>query len=78
MQKEARIMPREDEPNVNLVFDERRFHMFTDDMRSGERGGSYDELLSPLKPHSHGHCSAHLCNPRLRQKELSVGLRLEQ
>lgn len=53
--------------------DERRFHMFTDDVRSGERGRSYDELLGPLKPHSHGHCSAHLCNPRLRQKELSVG-----
>lgn len=42
--------------------------MFTDDMRSGERGRSYGELLGPLKPHSHGHCSAHLCNPRLETK----------
>lgn len=39
-----------------------------------ERGGrSYKELLGPLKAHSHGHCSAHSCNPRLREKELSVG-----
>lgn len=61
-------MPREDEPDVHLVFDDRRFHMFTDDVRSGERGGSCDEPLGPLKAHSHGHCSAHLCNPRLRRK----------
>lgn len=47
--------------------------MFTDDMRSGERGRSCAKLLGPLQPHSHGHCSAHLCNPRLRQNELSVG-----
>lgn len=54
-------------------FDDCRFHMFTDDMRSGERSRRYGELLGPLKPHSHGHCSAHLCNPRLREIQLSVG-----
>lgn len=37
MQKELRIMPREDKPNVHLVFGDHRFHMFTDDVRSGER-----------------------------------------
>lgn len=67
MQKEL-TMPREDEPNLWFGFDDHRFHMFTDDMRSGRRGGSDGELLGPLNPHSHDHCSAHSCNPRLRVK----------
>lgn len=45
--------------------------MFTDDARGGERAA--DQLLGPLKAHSHGPRSAHSCNPRLRQKEISVG-----
>lgn len=70
MQKELRIMPTEDKPAV--WFADHGFHMFTDDMRSGELGrGGGSELLLTL--HSHYHRSAHLCNPRLRQKYLSVG-----
>lgn len=49
--------------------------MFTDDSGGGRGGGgrSYKELHGPLKPDSHGHCSAHSCNPRLGGDELSVG-----
>lgn len=62
-------MHREDKPKCLFGFDDYRFHMFTDDMRSGERGKNSGELPDPLKCHSHGHCLAHLCNPRLREKE---------
>lgn len=62
-------MPREDKPNVLFGCDDHRFHMFTADMRNGGRGRS--SVL--LKPRPHGHCSAHLRDPRLRQQELWVG-----
>lgn len=47
-------------------FDGHRFHMFTDDMRSGERVGSSSTPLA-------WSLFSSLCNPRLRQKEISVG-----
>lgn len=73
MQKELRIMPGEDKPNVSVLTTTGFMCLLV--MCVVERGVA--EVTTScsvlLNPHSHGHCSAHLCYPRLRQKELSVG-----
>ena len=50
MQKELSIMPREDKPNARLVSDDHRFHMFTDDVRSGARGEGREPLRAAASP----------------------------
>lgn len=68
MQKELRIMPRKDKPNVYLVLMTTGFICLLM-MCEVERGAeAIRSCFGPLKAHSHGHCSAHLCNPRLREK----------
>lgn len=69
MQKELRIMPREDETKCS--FGSPQVFICLLMMCAVEGGaGLRGELLGPLKAHSHGHCSAHLCDPRLRQYRL--------